>query len=203
MEDGKKMADLSYYVHPTAEVSPDAQVGAGTRIWRHAHVREYAVIGENCNIGKGVYVDAHVHIGSHVKIQNNASLFEGLTVEDGVFIGPHVCFTNDTAPRAITPDGKLKAADDWHITPTVVRYGASIGAASVIVCGVTIGSFALIGAGSVVTRDVPMHGLVFGNPARLQGYVCHSAHRLLDVQDHDGVLVGWCPICKQACQIGG
>lgn len=197
------MSDLSFYVHPMAEVSPDAQVGAGTRIWRHVHVREHAVIGENCNIGKGVYVDAHVRIGSCVKIQNNVSLFEGLTVEDGVFIGPHVCFTNDAAPRAITPDGKLKSADDWQITPTLVKYGASIGAASVVVCGVTIGSFALIGAGSVVTRDVPMHGLVFGNPARLRGYVCRSAHRLIDVQEQSGKLSGWCPICQQACQIGG
>lgn len=222
------MSDTMYYVHPMAEVSPDAQVGAGTRIWRHAHVREHAVLGENCNIGKGVYVDTHVQIGSRVKIQNNASLFEGLTVEDGVFIGPHVCFTNDMAPRAITADGKLKSTDDWQITPTLVQYGASIGAGSVILCGVTIGSFALVGAGSVVTRDVPSHGLVFGNPAHLQGYVCHNAHRLTDIHDSEGrpfvldskgrvseasskgsasglnsKLVGWCPICKQTCQIGG
>ena len=213
------MSDTPYYVHPTAEVSPDAQVGAGTRIWRHAHVREHAILGESCNIGKGVYVDAHVQIGSHVKIQNNASLFEGLTVEDGVFIGPHVCFTNDMAPRAITADGKLKSANDWQITPTLVQYGASIGAGSVIICGVTIGSFALVGAGSVVTRDVPPHGLVFGNPAHLQGFVCHNAHRLTDIRDAEGKLflidetarknglngklVGWCPICNQMCQIGG
>lgn len=197
------MSDTTFYVHAMAEVSPDAQVGAGTRIWRHAHIREHAIIGESCNIGKGVYVDAHVRIGSRVKIQNNVSLFEGLTVEDGVFIGPHVCFTNDMAPRAITPGGQLKSADDWQITPTLVQYGASIGAGSVIICGVTIGSFALIGAGSVVTRDVPPYGLVFGNPARLHGYVCRSAHRLVDVQERDGELVGWCPVCEQACQIGG
>ena len=109
------MASPLFYVHPTAEVSPDAQVGAGTRIWRQAHIREHAQIGEQCNIGKGVYIDAHVRIGSRVKIQNHVSIFEGVTLEDGVFIGPHVCFTNDLAPRAITPDGRFKSADDWEI----------------------------------------------------------------------------------------
>ncbi len=197
------MSETSFYVHPMADVSPEAQVGTGTRIWRHAHVREYASVGESCNVGKGVYIDTHVHIGSRVKIQNNASLFEGLTVEDGVFIGPHVCFTNDLAPRAITPDGQLKSRDDWKITPTVVKYGASIGAGSVIVCGITIGAFALVGSGSVVTRDVPPYALVFGNPARLQGYVCRSAHRLSDVHESHGQLVGWCSLCQQECQIGG
>src|ERR1700730_13324511 len=146
-----------YFVHPTAEVSFAAHIGAGTRIWRQAHIREHAHIGESCNIGKGVYIDAHVQIGSNVKIQNHASIFEGVTLEDGVFIGPHVCFTNDMFPRAITPDGTIKNADDWEITPTPVKYGASIGAGAIIVCGITIGLFALIGAGSVVTHDVPSH----------------------------------------------
>lgn len=189
----------SVYIHPTAEVSPEATVGAGTRIWRQVHVREHARIGENCNIGKGVYIDAHVQIGSCVKIQNHVSVFEGVTLEDGVFIGPHVCFTNDLIPRAITPDGKLKSADDWQITPTLVKYGASIGAGSVILCGVTIGSFALIGAGSMVTRDVPPHALVFGNPARPHGYVCRCARRLSDIHERDGQLVGWCAVCGKEC----
>ncbi len=127
------MSDILFYVHPTAEVSPAAHIGVGTRIWRQAQVREYAYIGETCNIGKGVYIDAHVRIGSNVKIQNHVSIFEGVTLEDGIFIGPHVCFTNDLLPRAITPDGKLKSADDWEITPTLVKYGASIGAGAVIV----------------------------------------------------------------------
>ncbi len=116
-------------------------------------MREHAHLGEMCIIGKGVYIDARVHIGSHVKIQNHVSVFEGVTLEDGVFVGPHVCFTNDLFPRALTPDGRLKGPDDWQITPTLVKYGASIGAGSVILCGVTIGEFALIGAGSMVTRD--------------------------------------------------
>ncbi len=191
------------YIHPTAEVSSLATVGAGTRIWRQAHVREHACIGENCIIGKGVYIDTHAQIGSRVKIQNHASVFEGVTLEDGVFIGPHVCFTNDLIPRAITPDGKLKTPDDWQITPTLVKYGASIGAGSVILCGVTIGTFALIGAGSMVTRDVPPHALVFGNPARLHGYVCHCARRLSDLHEQNGQLIGWCSTCKQECIIPG
>jgi UDP-2-acetamido-3-amino-2,3-dideoxy-glucuronate N-acetyltransferase len=193
------MGSPSVYVHSTAEVAPDAQVGAGTRIWRQAHVREHAYVGENCNIGKGVYIDAHVHIGSNVKIQNHASIFEGVTLEDGVFIGPHVCFTNDMFPRAITPEGTLKSADDWEITPTLVKYGASIGAGAIIVCGVTVGSFALIGAGSVVTRNVPPHTLVYGNPAHPRGYVCHCARRLTNVHEEEGALVGWCETCNKRC----
>jgi UDP-2-acetamido-3-amino-2,3-dideoxy-glucuronate N-acetyltransferase len=185
------------YIHPLAEVSPEAQVGDGTRIWRQAHVREHAHIGENCNIGKGVYIDTHVNIGSNVKIQNHVSVFEGVKLEDGVFIGPQVCFTNDLFPRAITPDGRLKSADDWTITPTLVKYGASIGAGAIIVCGVTIGSFALIGAGSVVTRDVPAHGLVYGNPADQHGYVCRCARRLTKVHEEDGKLVGFCEACGE------
>jgi UDP-2-acetamido-3-amino-2,3-dideoxy-glucuronate N-acetyltransferase len=191
------MVQKEYYVHPGAEVSSEAHVGAGTRIWRQAHVREGASIGRDCNIGKGVYIDTHVRIGSRVKIQNSVSIFEGVTLEDGVFVGPHVCFTNDLFPRAITPAGKLKSAEDWQVTPTLVRYGASIGAGAVIVCGVTIGRFALVGAGSVVTRDVPAHALVLGNPARSHGYVCRCARRLTDVREQEGKLSGWCEACGQ------
>src|SRR6266571_3606906 len=173
------------------------------RIWGQAHVREHAHVGESCNIGKGVYIDAHVQIGSNVKIQNHASIFEGVTLEDGVFVGPHVCFTNDMFPRAITPDGKLKNADDWEITPTLIKYGASIGAGSLIVCGVTIGAFALIGAGSVVTKDVPVHALVYGNSARQHGYVCRCARRFTQMRERDGELVGWCETCGKEYMPGG
>ena len=192
----------SFYVHPAAEVSEEAEVGMGTRIWRQAHVREQARIGEQCNIGKGVYIDAHVRIGSRVKIQNHTSVFEGVTLEDGVFVGPHVCFTNDLFPRAITPTGELKSADDWEVTPTLVRYGASIGGGSVIRCGVTIGEYALVGAGSVVTHDVAPHALVFGNPARPHGYVCRCARPLTRLTTSaDGQLTGWCESCQEACVI--
>lgn len=196
------MTETNYYVHPAAEVSPEAEVGAGTRIWRQAHVREHAHIGEECNIGKGVYVDAHVRIGSRVKIQNHTSLFEGVTLEDGVFVGPHVCFTNDLFPRAITPEGQLKSADDWEITPTLVRYGASLGAGSVIRCGITIGRYALVGAGSVVTHDVPDYTLVYGNPARPQGHVCRCARRFTRVETRGGHLTGWCDHCGREEEIG-
>ncbi len=191
------MTSPSVYIHPSAEVSPEAHIGDGTRIWRQVQVREHARIGENCTIGKGVYIDAHVNIGSNVKIQNHVSIFEGVTLEDGVFIGPHVCFTNDLFPRAITPDGRLKSADDWTITPTLVTYGASIGAGAIIVCGITIGSFALIGAGSVVTRNVPAHCLVYGNPAQQHGYVCRCARRLSNVREEEGKMVGWCEVCGE------
>lgn len=183
-------------IHPSAEVEHGAQIGAGTRIWRQAHIRSFACVGEQCTIGKGVYIESHVVIGSCVKIQNHSSLFEGVTVEDGVFIGPHVCFTNDLYPRAITPSGRLKSADDWTITPTYVKYGASIGAGAVIVCGVTIGEFALVGAGAVVVNDVAPHTLVVGNPAHFRGYVCHCAHPLTEVEiQGDGLLSGWCEAC--------
>lgn len=189
------------FIHPTAEVSERATVGEGTRIWSQAQVREGAVIGANCNIGKNVYVDFGVVIGSMVKIQNNASVYHGVTVEDGVFIGPHVCFCNDMLPRAVTLDGRLKGNDDWEVGPTVVRYGASVGAGSIILPNVTIGSFALVGAGSVVTRSVPDHGLVYGNPARLRGYVCACGRLLAGVEappEHGEF--PRCPVCQAAEQ---
>ncbi len=189
------MADGEVYIHPTAEVSAQARVGQGTRIWRQVQVREEATLGEHCNIGKGVYIDARVTIGSNVKIQNHVSVFEGVTLEDGVFVGPHVCFTNDLFPRAINPDGTLKSADDWTITSTRIKYGASLGAACVIRCGITVGAFALVGAGAVVTRDVPAHALVLGNPARQRGYVCRCARPLSEVQETAEGLTGLCAVC--------
>jgi acetyltransferase-like isoleucine patch superfamily enzyme len=182
-------------IHPTAEVSPQAQVGPNTHIWNEAQVREGAVIGADCNIGKGVYIDKDVVVGNKVKIQNRASLYRGVTIEDGVFIGPHVSFTNDRYPRSITPEGRVRTEDDWEPEPTLVRYGASIGAGSVIILGVTIGRWAMVGAGSLVTRDVPDHALVKGSPARVTGYVC-SCGRPLAAAGKAGAQDEWrCTVC--------
>jgi UDP-2-acetamido-3-amino-2,3-dideoxy-glucuronate N-acetyltransferase len=159
-------------IHPTAEVSPKARVGARTRIWHHAQVREGAVIGDDCVIGKGVYIDRDVVIGRAVKVQNYVSIYRGVRLGDGVFVGPHATFSNDLYPRAVTPDGDPLTDDDWEPVETVVEDGASIGAGAIIRCGVTIGRWAMVGAGSVVTRDVPPYALVVGHPARQVGYAC-------------------------------
>lgn len=188
-------------IHPTAGVSDQATIGAGTRVWAYAQIREYAVVGDHCAIGKGVYIDARVQVGSNVKIQNDASIYEGVTIADGVFIGPHVCFTNDMFPRAINLDGTPKRSQDRIITPAMVEYGASIGAGSIIRCGVTIGRFALIGVGTVVTRDVAPHSLTAGSPARHRGYVCRCAYQLERVHTEDGRLLGYCPRCDQVRDI--
>ncbi len=169
---------MAIRIHPTADVSPRATIGDATSIWHQAQVREEAVIGQNCIIGKGVYIDTGVMIGNNVKIQNYVSVYHGVTIEDGVFIGPHVCFTNDLKPRAINPDGSLKAADDWTLSSTLIRRGAALGANSTIRCGVTVGEWAMLGSGSVVTRDIPDYGLAWGNPARLHGFVCPCGSQL-------------------------
>jgi acetyltransferase-like isoleucine patch superfamily enzyme len=167
------------FIHPTADVSPEACIGAGTRIWHQAQVREGVHLGCSCIVGKGVYLDFNVRIGDNVKIQNYALVYHGATLEDGVFIGPHACLTNDKGPRAITPAGVLQTDDDWQVGPVVVRYGASVGGGAVVLPSVTVGCWAMVGAGAVVTRDVPDFGLVVGQPARLVGYACRCGRRLI------------------------
>ena len=179
-------------VHPTAEVSTEAQIGQGTSIWNQVRVREGAVVGEHCIIGSNAYIDCDVVIGDNVKIQNGALLYKGATLEDGVFIGPQACLTNDRLPRAINPDGSLKTEEDWTVGPILVRYGASIGAGAVLLPGVTVGRHAMVAAGAVVTRDVPEHGLVRGVPARLEGYICRCGARLREL---NGSLQ--CPTCGE------
>lgn len=152
------------YVHPSAIVEEGASVGADTRVWHHGHVRSGAVIGAGCTLGKNVFVDAGAVVGDRVKIQNNVSIYAGVTLEDEVFVGPSAVFTNDLRPRAVGPS--------WELVPTLVRRGASIGANATIVCGTEIGAWAMVAAGSVVTRTVPDHALVRGNPARIAGWVC-------------------------------
>lgn len=181
-------------IHPSAEVSAEAVVGPGSSIWSQAQVREGARIGAGCIIGKNAYVDVEVVLGDNVKVQNNVSLYRGVTVEDGVFIGPHVCFTNDLVPRAVNADGTRKTDADWEVSPIRVRTGAAIGANSTVLPGVTIGRWAMIGAGSVVTRDVEDHELVLGNPARRAGSACRCGQPLRDGED--GVpFSGACPRC--------
>lgn len=192
---------MTVRIHPTAEVSEKASIGAGTSIWHQAQVREGVTIGERCIIGKGVYVDAGVSIGKHVKIQNYVSVYHGVTLDDGVFVGPHVCFTNDLRPRAINPDGSLKAADDWTLSVTRVGYGAALGANSTIRCGITIGRWAMVGSGSVVTRDVPDHGLVWGNPAALHGFVCHCGERLTGGVRQGETVAAACAACGAQIEI--
>jgi acetyltransferase-like isoleucine patch superfamily enzyme len=191
------------FIHDTAQVSEAARIGVGTKIWQHVQVRETAEIGKNCILSKGVYVDAGAKIGNHVKVQNGISIYHGVTLEDGVFCGPHCVFTNDRFPRAINPDGSLKSGEDWQVSETLVKYGASIGAHATIVCGVTIGRWAMVGAGAVVTRDVPDHGLVYGNPARLKGFVCACGQKMeKEAVTHSGVTLT-CPGCGEALVISG
>jgi len=158
-------------VHPTAIVEDGAQIGEDTRIWHFVHVRSGARIGKKCNIGKGVYVDTDVVIGDMCKIQNFVSLYKGVVLEDGVFVGPSATFTNDPKPRAFL-------WDETRREDTLVKKGASIGANATIMCGITIGEYAMIGAGSVVTKNVPPHALVYGNPARIEGFVCPCGEKL-------------------------
>lgn len=168
------------FVHPTAHVEDGATLGAGTRIWHQAQVRPGARLGEGCIIGKGAFIDLDVQIGDRCKIQNYACVYHGTRLGNGVFVGPHVVFTNDRFPRAINPDGSLKTDDDWEVGETTVEDGASLGARSVILPGLHLGAWSLVGAGSVVTRDVPAYAIVAGVPARRVGWACACGRQLDD-----------------------
>ncbi|GAA2493654.1 acyltransferase [Terrabacter carboxydivorans] len=154
------------FVHDSAEVAADARIGQGSKIWHLAQVREQASLGANCIIGRGAYVGAGVTMGDNCKVQNYALVYEPAVIGDGVFIGPAVVFTNDHFPRAVDPDGDLKSGDDWEAVGVTVRSGASVGARAVCVAPVTIGQWAMVAAGAVVTNDVPDFALVAGVPAR-------------------------------------
>ena len=169
-----------------AQVAGDASIGDGTQVWNLVQIRERAQIGAECIIGRGAYIGIGVRIGDRCKIQNNALVYDPAVIGDGVFIGPGAILTNDRLPRAISPSGELKRADDWDLVGVTIETGASIGAGAVCVAPVRIGAWAMVAACSVVVRDVPDHALVAGNPARQIGWVGRDGQRMLD---DGGVLV--------------
>lgn len=164
------MRQEGVYIHSTSEVHDSVVIGANTKIWNWSKVRENVFIGENCNIGQAVYVDFSIKIGNRSKIQNGVSLYHGLTIGDDVFIGPNATFTNDLRPRAHN--------ENWEVSETIVQDGASIGANATIICGITLGRNCMVAAGATVTKDVPDHALVMGQPARVVDYVNRSGERL-------------------------
>lgn len=176
------MTTKNYFAHETAVVDEPCEIGAGTKIWHFTHVMSHCKMGENCNLGQNVVISPEVVLGNNVKIQNNVSIYTGVTCEDDVFLGPSCVFTNVTNPRsAVNRRGQYAR--------TTVKQGASIGANATIVCGHDIGRFAFIGAGAVVTKNVPDYALVVGNPARQLGWMSEYGHRLAFNQE------GWatCP----------
>lgn len=158
---------MSHFVHPSSFVDEGAQVGDGTKIWHYSHVMGGAEIGEHCSLGQNVFVARNVKIGDHVKIQNNVSVYEGVILEDYVFCGPSMVFTNVKIPRSAYP---RNTSEDYQTT--LVKHGASIGANATVICGVTVGEWAFIAAGAVVTKDVPPYALVGGVPGRILGWSC-------------------------------
>jgi len=176
-----------FFVHESSYVDEGAEIGLGTKVWHFCHVMPRAQIGERCNIGQNVLVASGVKIGNNVKIQNNVSLYTGVLIEDDVFLGPSMVFTNVMNPRS-----HVNRKDEYM--ETLVKQGASIGANATIVCGTTIGQYAFIGAGSVVTRDVPAYALLHGNPARVRGWMCQCGIKLR-FQDESGNEQSTCVTC--------
>lgn len=164
--------EQDYFVHESAYIDEPVKIGRGTKIWHFSHVMAGAEIGEDCRIGQNVLIGPNVRIGKNVKIQNNVSVYEGVTLEDDVFCGPSMVFTNVDRPRSAFP----REHSDY--LKTLVKRGATIGANATIICGHTIGANAFVGAGAVVTRDVPDYALVYGNPARVRGWVCECGAKL-------------------------
>jgi len=180
------MNQTKYTAHPTAVIDEPVEIGAGTKIWHFCHVMSGAKIGKDCSLGQNVNVGGKAVIGLGVKIQNNVSVYDGVVLEDYVFCGPSMVFTNDNNPRAEYP----KHGD--YLT-TLVKKGASIGANATIVCGHTIGSYAFIGSGSVVTKDIPDYALAYGNPARIYGWMCECGEKLSFQNDR-----ATCQKCKKS-----
>lgn len=177
-------------IHVGAEVAADVELGEGTTVWPLAQIREHARLGAGCIVGRGAYIGTGVTLGDNCKLQNYALVYEPAVLEDGVFVGPAAVFTNDHNPRSVSPDGSLKRAADWTPVGVTVRHGASIGARAVCVAPVTVGRWAMVAAGAVVTRDVPDFALVAGVPARRVGWVGPAGARLVGVGSQE-----WeCPV---------
>lgn len=185
------MSEKTYWSHPSAEIHPEAQIGAGTKIWHQSQVWAGAQIGEKCSIGHNCLIASRAKLGQGVKIESNTDVWDLVELEDFVFVGPSVVFTNDPNPRARYPKRDFPEYGAWK--KTLVKSGASIGANATIICGVTIGKCALVGAGSVVTKDVPDYALVVGVPAnRILGWVCECGQRLNFENE-----IALCPICQK------
>ena len=180
-------------IHPSAEVSEKAIIGKGTFVWNQVQVRENCTIGSNCILSKDVYIDFDVIIGNNVKIQNGVSVYHGVEIEDDVFLGPHMVFTNDLYPRAYI--------GNFEVFKTIVKKGASIGANATIVCGTTIGNYAMIGAGTVITKDVPDNALVIGNPGRIVGFVGKQGRKLIKFETTNEDIIMKCPITSEVVKI--
>jgi UDP-2-acetamido-3-amino-2,3-dideoxy-glucuronate N-acetyltransferase len=181
-------APAGYFLHPTAILEEGASLGAGSKVWHYSHIMSGCRVGHNCNIGRNVLIGPGVNIGHGCRIQNNISIFQGVTLEDEVFCGPSMVFTNVFNPRAFIPRMH-------ELRPTLVRRGATLGAGCVIICGVSIGRYALVGAGAVVTRSVPDYALVTGNPARRKGWICWCGIKL-----RAGLV---CPACGRSYRMSG
>ena len=184
---GKEGGGQGFFAHPTAVIDEGCMICGGTRIWHFSHILSGSNIGENCNVGQNVAIGPDVTIGRNCKIQNNVSVYKGVTLEDGVFCAPSMVFTNIYNPRA-----EIRKMD--QVRPTLVRKGATLGANCTIVCGTTIGRYAFIGAGAVVTKDVPDHALVVGNSAKQIGWVCECGEKLDDILK--------CPVCSKRYKKG-
>lgn len=184
------MSQSDYFAHQTAVIDDGCEIGNGTRIWHFSHIMPKSEIGENCNLGQNVVVSPHVKLGKNVKVQNNVSIYTGVICEDDVFLGPSMVFTNISNPRSAVVRRE-------QYEKTVVRKGATIGANATIVCGNDIGSFAFIGAGAVITKEVKPYALVVGNPARQIGWMSEYGHRL----DFNEQGVAVCPESKEKYQL--
>jgi len=186
---------MNYFVHESSYIDDGAQIGDGTKIWHFSHVMSTAKIGKNCSLGQNILVAADVTIGNNVKIQNNVSLYTGVIIEDDAFLGPSMVFTNVINPRShVIRKNEYKT--------TLVKKGASIGANATIICGVTLGQYCFIGAGAVVTKDVPDYALVHGNPAKIQGWYCQCGTRMdFTIDNHQEIAK--CPACGDQYQKSG